>query len=74
LRVEHADEAAQAFDDVALHQYTGGSPASAEQLRSRYERQVVAGATGERQRRRSLLTSTTGRPAPFVSGEVSLVP
>ncbi|MBI9113743.1 GNAT family N-acetyltransferase [Sanguibacter suaedae] len=41
LRVEHADEAAQAFDDVALHQYTGSSPASAEELRSHYERQVV---------------------------------
>ncbi len=41
LRIEHADEAAPAFDDVTLHTYIGGSPASPEQLRSRYERQVV---------------------------------
>lgn len=41
LRIEHADEAAPIFDDASLHRYIGGSPASAEQLRSRYERQVV---------------------------------
>lgn len=41
LRVDHAAEAAAAFDDVALHTYIGGSPAGVEQLRSRYERQVV---------------------------------
>ena len=41
LRVEHADEAAAAFDDVALHAFTGGAPASADELRARYARQVV---------------------------------
>ena len=34
-------EATAAFDDVALHTFTGGSPAPAEELRRRYERQVV---------------------------------
>ena len=29
------------FDDVALHAFTGGSPASADELRSRYARQVA---------------------------------
>lgn len=41
LRVDHAPEAAAAFDDVALHTFTGGSPAGPEELRRRYERQVV---------------------------------
>lgn len=34
-------EAAPAFDDEALHTYIGGSPATVDQLRARYERQVV---------------------------------
>jgi len=41
LRVEHADEAAAVFDDVALHAFMGGAPASAEQLRKRYRQQAV---------------------------------
>ncbi|WP_072314147.1 GNAT family N-acetyltransferase [Agrococcus sp. Marseille-P2731] len=41
LRAEHADEAAAAFDDVALHAFMGGSPASAAQLRERYARQAL---------------------------------
>ncbi|WP_137754776.1 GNAT family N-acetyltransferase [Agrococcus sp. SGAir0287] len=41
LRVAHADEAAVAFDDVALHAFTGGAPATADELRSRYARQVA---------------------------------
>lgn len=41
LRVEHASEAAAAFDDIALHAYIGGEPASAAALRARFERQVV---------------------------------
>lgn len=41
LRVDHARQAATAFGDFALHEFIGGSPSSEEQLRSRYERQVV---------------------------------
>ena len=41
LRVDHADEAAAAFDDLALHAFTGGRPATAEELAHRYARQVV---------------------------------
>lgn len=41
LRVEHASEAALAFDDVRLHAWTGGSPASLAELESRYRRQAV---------------------------------
>lgn len=41
LRVDHAPEAAAAFDDAALHVFTGGAPAGPEELRRRYERQVV---------------------------------
>jgi len=41
LRVDSAEEAAAAFDDVALHAFTGGRPASVEELRARYARQVA---------------------------------
>lgn len=37
LRVEHADEVASALDDPALHTYTGGRPATARELRRRFE-------------------------------------
>ncbi|SOC52818.1 Protein N-acetyltransferase, RimJ/RimL family [Blastococcus aggregatus] len=40
LQVSHATEAATAFGDAALHQFTGGAPATEEQLRARYARQV----------------------------------
>jgi RimJ/RimL family protein N-acetyltransferase len=39
--VEHADEAAAAFADPALHSFTGGEPENADGLRLRYARQVV---------------------------------
>lgn len=41
LRVEHADEAAAAFADPALHRHTGGHPAGPDELRDRYARQLV---------------------------------
>lgn len=41
LRVEHAEEMAPLFDDSALHEFIGGQPASADQLRDRYARQVI---------------------------------
>jgi len=41
LRLEDADEAAVAFDDPRLHEFTGGHPATASQLGSRYSRQVA---------------------------------
>lgn len=41
LRVDHADEVAAALDDPSLHQFIGGQPASADELRSRFSRQVV---------------------------------
>ena len=41
LRVEHAAEAAVAFADPALHRHTGGHPATTDELRDRYARQVV---------------------------------
>ena len=41
LRVDHAEEAAEAFDDHRLHAFTGGSPATVAQLRDRYGRQAV---------------------------------
>lgn len=40
LRPDHADEMAAVLDDPALHTYTGGAPATLEQLRASYLRQV----------------------------------
>ncbi len=41
LRVDHADEVAPLFADPRLHTFIGGHPATVEELRGRYERQVV---------------------------------
>ncbi|MFE2969396.1 GNAT family N-acetyltransferase [Streptomyces sp. NPDC059340] len=43
LRVEHAGEMAEGLSDPALHTFIGGTPATPEALRSRYER-LVAGS------------------------------
>lgn len=43
LRVEHAEEMAGVLSDPALHTFIGGTPATPEALRSRYER-LVAGS------------------------------
>ncbi|PKW12343.1 Protein N-acetyltransferase, RimJ/RimL family [Streptomyces sp. 1222.5] len=43
LAVEHADEMAEVLSDPALHAFTGGTPYSAQALRSRYAR-LVAGS------------------------------
>ena len=36
LRVDHAEEMAPLLDDARLFDYTGGSPMTLEELRSRY--------------------------------------
>lgn len=41
LRSEHADEMAPLLDDRGLHTFIGGEPATREELRGRYARQVV---------------------------------
>jgi RimJ/RimL family protein N-acetyltransferase len=41
LRVEDADELAPLLDDPAMHTYIGGSPATLDELRERYRRQVA---------------------------------
>lgn len=41
LRPEHADEMAPLLDDVQLHTFIGGQPATSDELRDRYTRQVV---------------------------------
>ncbi len=41
LRVEHADELAPVLDDPSLHEFVGGRPASVEELRARFARQVT---------------------------------
>jgi len=41
LQVEHADEMAVVLSDPALYAFIGGAPATAEQLRSRYERMIA---------------------------------
>jgi RimJ/RimL family protein N-acetyltransferase len=41
LQVEHAEETAPLFDDERLHRFIGGRPATVDELRSRYARQVL---------------------------------
>jgi len=41
LRPEHADEMAPLLDHVELHTFIGGEPATRDELRGRYTRQVV---------------------------------
>jgi RimJ/RimL family protein N-acetyltransferase len=41
LRVEHADELASVLNDRSLYRFTGGSPPTQEELRARFERQVL---------------------------------
>jgi RimJ/RimL family protein N-acetyltransferase len=40
LRVQHADELAPVLHDPALHEFTGGMPATLPELRARFERQA----------------------------------
>jgi RimJ/RimL family protein N-acetyltransferase len=41
LQISHATEAATAFGDASLHEFTGGTPATEDQLHARYARQVL---------------------------------
>ncbi len=41
LRETHAEQAAAAFEDPALHTFTGGAPATVAELRGRYVLQAV---------------------------------
>ncbi|MBA3798146.1 MAG: GNAT family N-acetyltransferase [Geodermatophilaceae bacterium] len=41
LRIDHAAELAPTLDDEALHRYIGGSPATLDELRSRFAAQIV---------------------------------
>jgi RimJ/RimL family protein N-acetyltransferase len=41
LRVDHAEEMAVILHDTSLHEFMGGEPDTVDQLRARYERQVV---------------------------------
>jgi len=50
LRVEHAEEMAPLFDDPSLHLFIGGVPATVEELRDRYQRQVVGWSADRSQR------------------------
>jgi RimJ/RimL family protein N-acetyltransferase len=48
VSVSHAEEAAALFDDVRLHEFTGGKPLTLAQLRGRYAR-LAAGDPSERE-------------------------
>ena len=51
LRVAHAEEMAGVLADPALHRFTGGIPASVEELRERCARQAAGRSPDGRQRR-----------------------
>jgi RimJ/RimL family protein N-acetyltransferase/2-polyprenyl-3-methyl-5-hydroxy-6-metoxy-1,4-benzoquinol methylase len=50
LRVDHATEMAPLLDDVRLHRFTGGRPATPGELLERYARQVTGSSPDGRQR------------------------
>lgn len=50
LRLEHADEMAPLLDDPSLHTFIGGRPATLQELRSLYARQVVGQSPDRSQR------------------------
>ncbi|HJS94771.1 MAG TPA: GNAT family N-acetyltransferase [Solirubrobacteraceae bacterium] len=50
LRVAHADELAPVLDDQKLHEFIGGRPATAPELRERFERQTRGHSPDERER------------------------
>jgi enoyl-CoA hydratase/carnithine racemase/RimJ/RimL family protein N-acetyltransferase len=50
LRIEHADELASILGDAALHEFIGGRPDSAEELRARVTRQVKGHSPAGRER------------------------
>jgi len=50
LCVEHADEMAPLLDDESLHAFIGGKPATLDELRARYARQVVGRSPDQAQR------------------------
>ncbi|GGS61325.1 hypothetical protein GCM10010270_35370 [Streptomyces violaceus] len=41
LHIEHAEEMAAALSDPALHTFIGGTPATPQALRSRYQRMTA---------------------------------
>jgi enoyl-CoA hydratase/carnithine racemase/RimJ/RimL family protein N-acetyltransferase len=50
LRVDHADELAPILNDESLHEFIGGRPAGAEELRTRFARQVKGHSPDGRER------------------------
>jgi RimJ/RimL family protein N-acetyltransferase len=50
LRVEHADELAPILDDPALHEFTGGQPATRDELRRRFARLLTGHSPDGRDR------------------------
>ncbi len=64
LRPEHADEMAPLLDDVALHTFIGGEPATREELRDRYARLAVGRSPDGSQRWLNWIIrrQDTGRP------------
>lgn len=50
LRVDHAAEMAILLDDAGLHTFTGGKPATSDELRDRYTRQIVGRSSDGAQR------------------------
>jgi RimJ/RimL family protein N-acetyltransferase len=45
LRVDHAQEMVGVLDDQALHEFTGGKPATIDELRRLYERQTIGSSS-----------------------------
>jgi RimJ/RimL family protein N-acetyltransferase len=72
-RPDHADELAPVLDDIALHRFTGGRPASAEELRARFRRQAPGRSPDGRERwlNWTVRVRRTGQPVGTVQATVS---
>lgn len=73
LRVDHAGEMAPALDDIRLHEFIGGRPATRDELRSRYAAQVVGHSPDRLQGWLNWITRDrrTGEPAGTVQATLT---
>jgi RimJ/RimL family protein N-acetyltransferase len=72
LRIEHAEEMAARLDDPGLHEFIGDRPATVDELRARYARQVVGHSAdaGEGWLNWIIRLDDTGEPAGTVQATV----
>ena len=76
LRADHAEELAPVLNDLRLHEFIGGRPLGLEELRRRFERQVVGRSADGRERWLNWVVreSSTGSAVGQLQATVTLGP